>query len=106
MAQTPTRAHALKVAARFGFVLDEATSGKVGLNYTVCLDHPTHSIGGDCRSIVCSSYPGADDDGVPRTASWLAWNEAIGRMRDEGLQLVECTDHDCEYHFPDEEGSA
>lgn len=92
-----TKSQAMAVAQRFGFVLDEETSGQVGLDYTVCLDHPTHGFYNpedpECRSIVCSSYPG---DG--RTASQNAWSDAIARMLDEGPHLVPCIHADCEYH--------
>lgn len=98
-----TKRKALAVAAKFGFVLDESTSGQIGLDFTACFDHPTHSIGDDCRSITVSSYPGADAAGHPQTASWHTWSEAIERMEAEGPLLIPCTDPDCEYHHGEDE---
>jgi hypothetical protein len=88
-----TKAKALKVAARFGFVLDETVSGKVGDNFSVTFDHPTHSIEYDCRSICVSDYGNAHT-----SAAVCAWSEAIERMEHEGQFLELCTDPDCEYH--------
>lgn len=88
-----TRTSAMKVAARFGFVLDESVSGKVGDCFVLTLDHPTHSIGGDCRSIHVSDYGDAN-----RSAAACAWAEAIERMEDEGPLLAPCNTAECEYH--------
>jgi hypothetical protein len=96
--QVSTRAKALSVAASFGFVLDELNSGQIGLDFTAIFDHPTHSIGADCRSITVSSYPGPDDAGVFRTASYHTWSEIIERMEAEGPLLTPCTDPECDYH--------
>lgn len=98
-----TRRAALAVAARFGFVLDERNSGQTGLDFTTIFDHPTHSIGGDCRSITVSSYPGSNIAGVHQTASQNTWREAIERMKAEGPLLEPCTDPGCDYHNEVEE---
>lgn len=88
-----TKAKALRVAARFGFVLDEANSGKIGDCFMLTFDHPTHSIAGDCRSIHVSDYGTGD-----RSPAQCAWAEAIERMESEGELLEPCTNPDCEYH--------
>lgn len=93
-----TKRAALAVAARFGFELDELNSGAIGGNYAVTFDHPTHSIGGDCRSIHVQDY------GSGRiTPAQAAWAEAIERMEAEGPLLTPCTDPDCEYHHEGDE---
>jgi hypothetical protein len=86
-----TKAQALAVAAKYGFVLDESVSGKIGLWFMVTFDHPTHNIGGDCRSIHVEDISGS-----------VAWAEAIERMEDEAPLLERCTDPDCEYHDPED----
>lgn len=91
-----SRATALRLAARYGFVLDESVSGRVGDSYSVTLDHPTHSIGGDCRSIHVSDYGNA-----LRSASACAWEEVAERVCSEGPLLEPCTDPECEYHNGD-----
>jgi hypothetical protein len=88
-----SRSEALKVAKKYGFVLDESVSGKVGDCFMITFDHPTHSIGHDCRSIHISDHGNAN-----RSAALCAWSEAIGRMETEGQLLEECNDPDCEYH--------
>jgi hypothetical protein len=86
-----SRAKALALAARFGFVMDKSCSGSdPGGGYTVILDHPTHSIGCDCRSITETSYP-------PRAAAFV-WASIIERLESEGPLLQPCEDPDCEYH--------
>jgi hypothetical protein len=84
-----TKQQALAVARRFGFELDESVSGKVGMWFMITFDHPTHSIGGDCRSIHVEDISGA-----------VAWAEAIERMESEGPLLERCADPECEYHNP------
>lgn len=88
-----TKAKALRVAKRYGFVLDESVSGLVGDCFTVCLDHPTHSIAGDCRSITESNFGGGG-----QTAAQCAWADTIERMEEEGPLLERCEDPECEYH--------
>lgn len=88
-----TKAQGLAVAKRFGFELDESVSGRVGDCYMITLDHPTHSIGGDCRSIHVEDYGNAT-----HSAYWCAWADAIERMNDEGPLLQPCDDPDCDYH--------
>lgn len=92
-----TKAKALKVAARFGFVLDESCSGLMSGCYTVVFDHPTHSIGFDCRSITVSDYGSG-----AITPAQAAWSEAIERMEAEGPLLEPCTDPECDYHHESE----
>ena len=82
-----TKAQALRVASKFGFVLDETVSGKIGWFMLITFDHPTHSISGDCRSIH-----------VEDTSASRAWEEAIERMNAEGPHLVKCNNSSCEYH--------
>lgn len=89
-----TKAKAQAVAERFGFELDEQNSGAEPVGFTVIFDHPTHSIGGDCRSITCSWFTG--DAG--RTPAQSAWSEAIDRMESDGPILERCVDPDCDYH--------
>lgn len=89
-----TKRQALAVAARFGFVLDERNSGKDPMGFTAIFDHPTHSIGADCRSIVCSNFTGFPG----QTAAECTWAEAIERMEAEGPLLEPCEDPDCDYH--------
>lgn len=84
-----TRAKALRTASRFGLILDESVSGKIDDNMTVTFDHPTHSFGGDCRSITVSM------SGVRASEVWA---EAIDRMEIEGPYLTPCTCGDCDYH--------
>ena len=85
------RRQALSLASRFGFVLDETNSGPdPGGGYTAILDHPTHSIGGDCRSITETSYP-------PRAAAFV-WRSVMDRLNSEGPFLQKCEDPNCEYH--------
>ncbi len=88
-----TRQNALAVARRFGFVLDESVSGPAGIYFMVTFDHPTHSIGGDCRSIHVEDYGSGS-----RSAAECCWSDAIERMEDEGKLLEPCTDADCDYH--------
>lgn len=90
-----TKAKALAVASRYGFVLDETNSGKIGDVYTAIFDHPTHSLGRDCRSITESSYP-------PNAAAYV-WGECIKRMEIEGRCLRPCDDPECEYHHEEKE---
>lgn len=91
-----SRAKALAIAARFGFVLDEYCSGPAPLGgFSAIFDHPTHSIAADCRSITVFSHP-------PK-ASVSVWAEAIERMQEEGPLLTPCTDPDCEYHHGETE---
>jgi hypothetical protein len=86
-----SRAKALRIAARFGFVLDGQNSGcDPGGGYTAIFDHPTHSIGADCRSITETSYP-------PRAAAFV-WNSVIERLEAEGPLLQKCSDAGCDYH--------
>jgi hypothetical protein len=83
-----SKSKALAVAARFGFVLDESVSGPVGVvGGMATFDHPTHSIGGDCRSI-------HDED----ISMALVWANCVERMESEGPLLQPCEDPDCEYH--------
>lgn len=82
-----TKAQALAVAKKFGFVLDESVSGLIGLSSMATFDHPTHSIGGDCRSIHDC------DTNMAKT-----WDNCIERMEAEGPLLELCEDADCEYH--------
>jgi hypothetical protein len=92
-----TKTQALAAAARFGFVLDEDNSGSEPLGgYTAILDHPTHSIGNDCRSITETSYP-------PRAADFV-WASILERVQAEGPLLKRCIDPECEYHHNHEEG--
>lgn len=94
-----TRRAALAEAQKWGFVLDDRHSGSdPGGGFNVLFDHPTHSIGFDCRSIVEYSYQGSG-----RTASQNAWDAAIERMRDEGPLLERCANPECDYHNPEEE---
>jgi hypothetical protein len=96
-----TKAKALKVAERFGFMLDELNSGKCGIWFSVVLDHPTHSIGYDCRSIT------VEDAGTGlKAAGACAWEEAIERMEAEGPLLTPCADPECEYHHEIDEAPA
>jgi hypothetical protein len=89
-----TKAKALAVAKRFGFVLDTVNSGPEPIGYTVVFDHPTHSFAGDCRSITCANFTGSNG----RTAAQESWAEAIERMESEAPLLESCTDPDCDYH--------
>jgi hypothetical protein len=83
-----TKQAALALAAKFGLELDESVTGRIGESGTVTFDHPTHSFGGDCRSITVSGFqPMAE-----------LWQEAIDRMREEGPHLTPCTCPDCDYH--------
>lgn len=84
-----TKSQALKVAKKFGFELDESVSGQAGLWYLITLDHPTHSINYDCRSIHVEDINAS-----------VAWQEAIERMKSEGPMLQLCEDEECEYHVP------
>jgi hypothetical protein len=93
-----TKAKALAVAERYGFVLDEQNSGKIGDSYTAIFDHPTHSIAGDCRSITECSYGGGR-----KTASQYVWQEIGERLEAEGRWLQPCTDPECDYHNSSEE---
>lgn len=86
-----SKAQALVVAKKFGFVLDESVSGNFGYSSMATFDHPTHSIGGDCRSI-------HDED----TSMGMTWANCIERMEAEGPFLEPCTDADCEYHAGEE----
>lgn len=88
-----TKAKALAVAKRFGFVLDENVSGKTGEYFAVTFDHPTHSICGDCRSIHAASYGDAFT-----SAAADVWSEVIERMEAEGVWLKPCADPECDYH--------
>lgn len=88
-----TKAQALRVAAKYGLVLDETVSGLFGGCYLITLDHPTKSFGGDCRSIHVEDYGTGD-----RSAASCAWQEAIERINAEGPLLEDCTDPDCDYH--------
>ncbi len=88
-----TKQQALRVAAKFGFILDEVNSGSIGTNYALTFDHPTHSIGADCRSIHISDYGNAN-----QSAASCAWQEAVERMEAEGPLLEKCQLDDCEYH--------
>lgn len=88
-----TKAKALAVAKRFGFVLDDGVSGKIGECFAVTFDHPTHSIAGDCRSIHVSSYGDAFT-----SAAADVWSEVIERMEADGVWLESCADSECEYH--------
>lgn len=91
-----SRQRALALAASFGFVLDERNSGPEPLGgYTAILDHPTHSIAGDCRSITETSYP-------PKAADFV-WSSIIERLQSEGPLLQPCQDPECDYHHGDEE---
>lgn len=81
-----TKAQALAVAARLGFVLDETVSGKIGIWFSVTFDHPM-SLSGDCRSIH-----------IEDTSASVAWAEAIERMESEAKHLQPCTDKFCDYH--------
>lgn len=89
----PSKTQAMRVARKFGFVLDESVTGLIGSCYSITLDHPTHSINGDCRSIHVSDY-GSGNTSPARAA----WAEAIERMEDEGPLLVPCADPECDYH--------
>jgi succinate dehydrogenase/fumarate reductase flavoprotein subunit len=85
---TATKAQALRVANRFGMVLDEDNSGKIGETATVIFDHPSKSFDGDCRSITVSGH----------TTMGILWAEAIERMEGECPHLVLCSDPECDYH--------
>lgn len=85
---TATKAQALRVAQKFGMVLDGANTGKIGESATVIFDHPTKSFDGDCRSITVSGY----------TSMAVLWAEAIERMENECPHLVPCRAPDCDYH--------
>ena len=87
-----TKANAMKVAARFGMVLDESVTGKIGECGCVTFDHPTHSFGGDCRSITVSGYQPMSE----------LWQEAAVRMEDECGDLVPCDDLTCDYHHAEQ----
>lgn len=91
-----TKAKALRVAAKFGMVIDESVTGRVGDCFLITLDHPTHSFGGDCRSIHVEDYGSGD-----RSAATCAWAEAIDRMEADCPGLKPCTDPDCDYHARD-----
>ena len=86
-----TKAQALKVAAKFGMVLDGTVTGVVGHCGNVTFDHPTHSFNHDCRSITVSGFQPMPE----------LWGEAIERMKDECPHLNPCTDPNCDYHGPD-----
>jgi hypothetical protein len=83
-----SRAQAMAAARRFGMILDESVTGKIGECGCVTFDHPTHSFGGDCRSITVSGYQSMSD----------LWGEAIDRINEEGPGLVPCDNPACEYH--------
>lgn len=89
---TATKAQALRVAQKFGMVLDDVNSGMIGRNGTVIFDHPTKSFDGDCRSITVSGY----------TTMGVLWAEAIERMEAECPNLVPCDDPGCDYHNLDD----
>lgn len=82
-----TKGQALMVAKRFGFVLDESVTGRIGIWFAVTFDHPTHSLSGDCQSIH-----------IEDTDTSVAWAEAIERMEAEGPHLEPCPNSECEYH--------
>lgn len=77
-----------KLAESLGFVLDESVSVKIGTCATITLDHPTHSFGGDCRSITVSGH----------TSISVLWKEIKERLDEEAKFLTPCTDPNCEYH--------
>lgn len=94
-----TKAKALAVAKKLGFVLDEDNSGPMPeIGYNATFDHPTHSLGGDCRSINSHSY-----GTVGSTASSQVWRDCIEEMQVNAEWLEPCTDPDCDYHFWDGE---
>jgi hypothetical protein len=83
----------MKVAERFGLVVDDGVTGNFGGCFLITLDHPTHSFGGDCRSIH------VEDCGTgSRSPADCAWADAIERMNDEGPLLEPCLDPECDYH--------
>ena len=82
-----TKAQALAVAKKYGFVFDESVTGKFGMWHMATVDHPTHSIGSDCRSIHEEAIYAAD-----------LWHYLIIRVNDEGSMLELCTNENCEYH--------
>lgn len=86
---------ALKAAAKFGLVLDEGVTGKIGECGTVTFDHPTHSFAGDCRSITVSGY----------AAMPVLWQEAFERINEEGPLLQPCECCECDYHNEHSEGN-
>jgi hypothetical protein len=88
-----SRSKATRIAKQFGMVIDEGVTGNFGGCYMITIDHPTHSFGGDCRSIHVADYGSGD-----RSPSQCAWAEAIDRMSDECRFLEPCTDADCDYH--------
>ncbi|MFA5488833.1 MAG: hypothetical protein WC284_06390 [Candidimonas sp.] len=83
-----TKQAAMRVAAKFGMVMDEMHSNKIGSCSTVIFDHPSHSLSGECRGITVSGYQSMAS----------AYAEAIERMEAECVDMEECTDPDCEYH--------
>jgi hypothetical protein len=88
-----SKSKALKIAAKYGFVLDESISGKIGDCFMITFDHPTHSLSGDCRSIHIEDYGNGD-----KSAAKCAWEEAVERLESEGQHLILCEDPDCDYH--------
>lgn len=90
----PGKKRTLALATYFGFVLDERNSGPDPMGYTAILDHPTHSIGGDCRSITETSYP-------PKAADFV-WRSMEERLLSEGPLLQPCSDPECDYHSEEE----
>lgn len=88
-----SKQQALRVAKRFGLELDESVTGLIGGSFALTFDHPTHSFGGDCRSIHVCDYGSGDI-----TPAQSAWSEAIERMEDEGPHLEPCIDPECDYH--------
>lgn len=93
MTYAATKARAMALIKRYGFVIDASVSGKIGDCYMLTIDHPTHSIGGDCRSIhICDYGSGADSPAL------CAWREAVERLEAEGPLLEPCDDPDCDFH--------
>jgi hypothetical protein len=85
-----TKRQVLAAANKFGFVLDESVSGQIGYSASATFDHPTHSIGGDCRSICV--------DGGWHSIMSDVWPEALDRILAEGPLLTPCETPDCDYH--------
>lgn len=83
-----TKAQAMRVASKFGMILDESVTGVIDQSGNVTFDHPTHSFGDDCRSITVSGHQPMSE----------LWAEAIARMQEECPALRRCTDPDCDYH--------